>query len=122
MNRYLLRAMPKRIRPCRFQSNINNNHSKTLESNLSDESLENQPQIHLTNKDIYSERPLGVLSSKDFTLILLHGALQESTKMTSYKVGNTFCTFFAPKKFRKKGTFKKLGLKYKKWVTHGFQL
>jgi len=69
MSRILLRAMP-RIRQIRLQSNLNNNNTKLAEVSNA------QPQIHLTNKEIFSEQPLGVLNSKDFTLIVLHGALQ----------------------------------------------
>lgn len=70
MSRILLRAMP-RVRQIRLQSNLNNNNTNLAEVSNA------QPQIHLTNKEIYSEQPLGVLNSKDFTLIVLHGALQE---------------------------------------------
>merc|ERR1712227_954733 len=71
MSRILLRAMP-RIRQIssRLQSNLNNNNTNLAEISNT------QPQIHLTNKEIFSEQPLGVLNSKDFTLIVLHGALQ----------------------------------------------
>ena len=79
MSRILLRAMP-RIRQIssRLQSNLNNNNTNLAEISNT------QPQIHLTNKEIFSEQPLGVLNSKDFTLIVLHGALQERQNTKSY--------------------------------------